>query len=185
MKLYEITESMAALLALLDQAEDNTWAGFVAGNKATEPTADALQQFTEDERNAIAVEIENLEGDLGEKLEQIVTLIKSWEAEEAVLRAEARRLSFRAKARANRCEHLKEYAQQCLEAAGLSKLKLTLWTARLRTSKRVDVLDVAALPREFVRIEPQPMKSEIAAAFKAGQEVPGAVWSEHTSFSAS
>lgn len=185
MRLYEITQNLNALLALLDQTEDDTWSGFVAGDKTTEPDDLAITELTTAQLAAIGAEVDQLEGDLAGKLEQIIALIKTWEAEESVLRAESRRLAARARTRANRCEYLKNYAQTCMEAAGLGKLKLALWTARLRVSKRVEIDDLTKLPAEYVRVEPKPLKAEMAAAFKAGESIPGASWQEHTSFSAS
>lgn len=81
-----------------------------------------------------------------------------------------------------RCERIRARAvakraavRSAMEDAGVSKLALPVATLTLGPGRAaVQIYDEDALPRQFVRLKHEPMKSAIAAALKNGEDVPGA-----------
>jgi Siphovirus Gp157 len=65
-----------------------------------------------------------------------------------------------------------------MEAAGLKKLPLPIATLSATTSQHVNVIELLDIPSEYLRYKPpEPNKTEIKAALKAGKAVPGCVLS--------
>ena len=112
MKLYEITDSMSALEAML---EDETLTD-------------------EDTRKAIADTLESLEGDLADKAENITKLIRNYQAEADSCKQEADRFAKRAKSCENKVKSLKQYLTGAMQAAGRDKMKAGLFNLTLRAS---------------------------------------------------
>ena len=79
-----------------------------------------------------------------------------------------------------RVEQLEKRLCDGLRVAALERIEGARWTATLpKPQRKVDVYDLAALPRDLFRPvpeppEPQPDKIQIAKALKAGVPVPGA-----------
>ena len=90
---------------------------------------------------------------------------EQYAAEEAAFKEKKRRAQAQA-------ERLKQYL---LDALGGEKYKTTRVSISYRNTPRVVVDDVLNLPPRFVRFaDPEPNKTEIAAAIKAGEDVYGA-----------
>lgn len=81
-----------------------------------------------------------------------------------------------------RCERIRARAvakraavRSAMEDAGLSKLALPVATLTLGPGRpAVQVYDEQAVPADFMRVRREPNKAAIAAALKAGEDVPGA-----------
>ena len=90
---------------------------------------------------------------------------EQYAAEEAAFKEKKRRAQAQA-------ERLKQYL---LDALGGEKYKSARVSISYRNTPRVVVDDVLNLPPRFVRFaDPEPNKTEIAAAIKAGEDVYGA-----------
>lgn len=134
MKLYEITDSMSALEAML---EDETLTD-------------------EDTRKAIADTLESLGGDLADKAENIAKLIRNYQAEADSCKQEADRFAKRAKSCENKVKSLKQYLTGAMQAAGRNKMKAGLFNLTLRASgQRAITYKVKAeeLPSRFRKTE--------------------------------
>lgn len=121
---------------------------------------------------------EKLQEDRDTKIENIGLFIKNLEAEADAVKLEAKKLAARAKASENKAEHLRNYLQWCLAGEKFTTPKLKI---SYRNSKKVNITDLEALPGEFLRYkDPEPDKTKIKDAIKAGQDVPGAEVVEQT-----
>lgn len=69
---------------------------------------------------------------------------------------------------------LRRYLLVLLQRADLQNVKTPLGTVHQTRSHSVEILDLAAIPDAFVKVELTAQKKEIGAALKAGHEVPGA-----------
>lgn len=125
----------------------------------------------------IADTLEGIEGEFSDKAEQILAIIKNEQAQELALKAEAKSLTDRAKASANRVEKLKHYLATSMEtmdstsiAAGIHKLIVR----KGMTSVQID--DLEKLPPQFVeyKTEIKADKNLIKEKLKLGESIEGA-----------
>ena len=150
MKLYEIN---AELEALLEQVDPET------GELICD--MEALEALT------IARE---------EKLEGLALAVKNYESDAAAIKAEEKALADRRKALENRADRTKAFLREALAGE-------TIKTARVavsyRMSKAMDLtpefLAWAIEHDKYLRYkDPEPDKTAITAALKAGESIPGA-----------
>jgi hypothetical protein len=80
-----------------------------------------------------------------------------------------------------RLERTRGMVGQLLDVLGISAAEGDLGSAGLGKARATVEADVTKLPEEYIRrTDPEPKKLEIAAALKAGKEVPGAGWKDLT-----
>jgi hypothetical protein len=149
MKLYELSSAYAQVMELMEEGE-----------------SDSLRDT-----------LESIQEPLEEKAENIAKLIQSINADCEVIKNEEKRLADRRKALENKSTGLKQYLQEQLEHAGLSKVKRTMFTISIQNNPpAVDVLDDDLIPKDYW-IVPDPVpsldKKTIMKILKEGQEVPG------------
>lgn len=76
---------------------------------------------------------------------------------------------------ARKSEAMKLLARNVMKAANLRSLELTEVTLSVtKARKRVNILDLDALPQGFYAVERKAKATEIKAALEAGEEIPGA-----------
>ena len=116
--------------------------------------------------------LDDLQLQRDEKIENIALFIKNLKAEAEAIQNEERKLKSRRNSCENRTEWLKKYLANNLQG---EKFKTPRVAVSWRRSQSVEVEDVWALPDEFVRrADPEPNKTAIKEAIKAGIDVPGA-----------
>lgn len=150
-KLYELTTNYNNLTDLLDNADIP--------------------------REIIKEALDQVEGDIADKLENIAKLIRNIETDASALREEEKRLADRRHTSENRVKNLKMYAEDAMRATGLTKVKGSLFTLAIQKNPpSVLIGDVDVLPKEYFcePVEPAPDKKHIMEALKAGVVVPGA-----------
>ncbi len=159
MTLYELTTEYEALLAEYEAAED-------------------------DERRAEVLEmIDAVQDDIGDKGEAYARVLRNLSAQRDAYKAEADRLTRKAKAAEKAMEGLKAQLLSAMQQAGANKLQTSIgkWSVRMNPW-RVDVYDMDAVPDNF-RI-PQPDKIDkkgILAFFKeTGEILPGVMMNQTT-----
>jgi hypothetical protein len=122
--------------------------------------------------------LESMGGDLEIKAQNVALFARSLDAEAAAVKQWAKDASARAKAIDARAERLREYLANCMTACGIDKISGPAITLSFRASSAVVIDGVDLVPAEFMRQQPapapEPDKTAIAAAIKAGAEVPGA-----------
>lgn len=116
--------------------------------------------------------LDDLQIQRDEKIENIALYIKNLKAEAEAIQNEERKLKSRRQTCENRADWLKKYLANNLQG---EKFKTARVAVSWRKSQSVEVEDVWQLPDEFVRMaDPEPNKTAIKEALKAGLEVPGA-----------
>lgn len=117
-------------------------------------------------------ELDALQIQRDEKVENIACLIKNLKAEAEAIQNEERKLKSRRQACENHADWLKKYLANNLQGEKFKSARVSIsW----RKSQAVEVEDVWKLPAEYIRMaDPEPKKTEIKEALKAGIEVPGA-----------
>ena len=107
-----------------------------------------------------------------QKIENVALWYKNLLSDAAQYKAEKDAFAERERAAKAKAESLKAYLLDALQG---DKYKSTRVNISYRKSSCVVVDDVLNLPPRFVRFaEPEPNKTEIAAAIKNGEEVSGA-----------
>ena len=112
-----------------------------------------------------------LDMDRDAKIENIGLWIKDLKADVDALKAEEHNLADRRRAKENKAEGLRRYLAYALDGQKFETAKLKVG---YRKSQQVEV-DMAELPDEYFRFrDPEPDKTKIKAALKAGTAIPGA-----------
>lgn len=123
--------------------------------------------------------LESLEMERQTKIENIACLIKNYNSDAEQLSQEIDNLQKRKKTAVNNVERLKHYLQSYLEG---KKFKTAKCSVSYRKSEAVEVSDISLLPEWAIRVkDPEPNKTEIKNAIKAGTKVPGAVMVQNVS----
>ncbi|QHJ85137.1 MAG: hypothetical protein [Bacteriophage sp.] len=130
--------------------------------------------FTQEE---IQDTLDAIEGELGDKVGNVLAIIKNLQSDAEALKAESVKLADRAKSALNKADSLKQYIVSSMGSAGLKKLSAGVQSVTVRApSKKVNIVDVDKLPIELKEFETviKPMTMEIKHLLNSGQEVPGA-----------
>lgn len=106
-----------------------------------------------------------------EKIDNIISFIKSRKAMAEALKAEKNNIAKRQQQAEREVERMKEYLAFCLDG---SKWESTAGKVSYRKSQQVVIDDIDALPEEYIRIERVPSKSAIKEDLKQGVIVDGA-----------
>lgn len=159
MTLYELTTEYEALLAEYEAAED-------------------------DERRAEVLDmIDAVQDDIGDKGEAYARVLRNLSAQRDAYKAEADRLTKKAKASEKAMEGLKAQLLSAMQRVGADKLETSIgkWSVRLNPWS-VDVIKLEDVPEEY-RI-PQPDKVDKRAVLKHFNEtaeiLPGVMMNQTT-----
>jgi len=123
--------------------------------------------------------LEGLEGNIQEKGASVAAMVANLDAWANTVSDAAERLATRANAMRNRAVWLKGYLLVNMTACGISKIETAELVASIRKNPAsVQIVDGAVLPERFMVPAPppppaRPDKKLIAAALKAGEDVPG------------
>lgn len=120
---------------------------------------------------SIKDEFETLALKRDEKIDNIISFIKSRKAMAEALKAEKNNIAKRQQQAEREVDRMKEYLAFCLDG---SKWESTAGKVSYRKSQQVVIDDVDALPEEYIRIERVPSKSAIKEDLKQGVIVDGA-----------
>ena len=130
--------------------------------------------FTQEE---IQDTLDAIEGEFGDKVGNILAMIKNMQSDVEAYKAESDSLLRRARITASKIDSMKQYIVSSMESAGLKKLSAGVQSVTLRApSKKVNIIDPEKLPIELKEFETviKPMTMEIKHLLNSGQEVPGA-----------
>ncbi|HGE8334234.1 TPA: siphovirus Gp157 family protein [Serratia marcescens] len=125
----------------------------------------------------IADTIEGIDGELVDKVEQLLAICKNEQFYAEALRNESKSLLERASVVENKISSIKDYIARSLETAGKKSIRAGLHQVTVRVpSRQVDITDASILPIEFVEYETvvKPDKLAIKHQLDAGIAVPGA-----------
>ena len=153
MKLYEIQQGMIDTLDIFLESD---------GSDLDKENYSEIMLFLRDE--------------LKNKSSSLLKYIQELQAKSKIAKEESDRLLKLSKVRLNKAERLKSYLVSTLQALEMKKIETDLGSYGLRRSSAVDVYDMAALPKEFVRVteERKADKEKIKEYIKANGELKGA-----------
>ena len=149
--LYELTKDMKGLESLADSEE-----------------LDA---------ETIADTMEGIEGEFNDKAVALITVSRRIGEDVDILEIEISRLQARLKTFKNKQESMIEYLRTNMENTGISKISCPVFTITLAKGRDiVSISDADDIPPEYINFETKrtPMKKEILAGLKGGEEIPGA-----------
>lgn len=114
--------------------------------------------------------LQHMEGELNEKIENIIAFIRSLEGDVAVIDNEITRLQNRKKGINNKVNALKQYIEDCLRLINLKKVKTSLNTVSIQLNPpSVEILDEDKIPEEF-KIKETTVKIDKKAILKLLKE---------------
>jgi hypothetical protein len=143
---------------------------------------DALEQMSDLDLppEVIADTLESLQYPIEVKASNVIRFVRNLEVAAEAIKAAAKAQMDRAKAIENRANGLRAYVKSTMENLGIQKIDTPDFALSIRKNPpAVEIFDERQIPQSFLRVPepppPAPDKAAIAAALKAGQDVPGAV----------
>ena len=126
----------------------------------------------------LADTLEGMSGELEEKAQNVVFFARNLEATAAAIKEAEAQMAARRKALEKRAEGLRRYVFSSMQLAGVTKIECPYFRLSIQNNPpAVDVFEADLVPLEYmVQPETPPMapdRKAIAAALKAGQDVPG------------
>lgn len=155
MKMYELTDAYAGLVAMLEDCEN------------------------EDQAMEIITQIDAVTSDISDKGKNYAMILQNLKAEADeltakanIFKAEADRLMAKAKSKDNYSKRLKDHLLFAMGIAGLKQIPTDIGKFYTQTTMRVDVTDAWAVPKQFTTPqEPKVDKDAIKKAFKETGEI--------------
>lgn len=117
--------------------------------------------------------LEALQMERGRKIENVALWVKNLKADLTAFKAEKEAFAERERQAKNKIESLSNWLTRALNGEKFSTSKVAV---SFRNSEAVEIIDEAAIPKEYIRqkIETAPDKIAIKEALKHNIEVPGA-----------
>jgi hypothetical protein len=139
-----------------------------------------------DDPQAILDSLEGIKGEMLDKVENTVILMKSIEADEATIKKEEERLYNRRLALQNRRESIKKYLEETLIQSNISKVKTALFSVSIQANKKTVVVDESNEQlKEYRDVwvqHPDTIdKIKLYELLKSGKEISGAELKESKS----
>ncbi|TGV07691.1 siphovirus Gp157 family protein [Alcaligenaceae bacterium 429] len=127
---------------------------------------------------AVADTLESLGGDLESKAQNVVMFARNLEALAESIKDAERKMSDRRKAIEKRVESVKRYVLDSMQHHGIQKIECPYFAISIaRNPPSVEIYDEKQVPSDYLSdpVPPPPQidKKAVAAAIKAGFEVPG------------
>lgn len=140
--------------------------------------ADKLADLDLDEQT-LADTLEGMSGDLEVKATNTAMLVRNLEASAAAIKDAEVKMAERRKALEHRAARIKDHLLASMLVAGIQKIECPYFKLALRENPAaVEIYEPGLIPSDFMATPqtppPAPDKKAIAAALKAGQDVPGA-----------
>lgn len=115
--------------------------------------------------------LDQLQMDRDVKIENTALFIKNLLSDADQIREEEKKLAERRKVCENKANSLKAYLSRYLSG---EKFKTPRVSISYRKSESVDIKDISSIPGDYLKIkDPEPDKTAIKAAIKAGKIVDG------------
>jgi hypothetical protein len=139
--------------------------------------ADKLADMDLDEQT-LADTLDSLSGDLEVKATNTAMLVRNIEASAAAIKEAEAAMAARRKALENRAARIRDYLLANMMVAGVQKIECPYFKLAVRENPpAVEIYEPGLIPATFMKQPetppPAPNKAEIAAALKAGQDIPG------------
>ena len=133
-----------------------------------------MEPESDEEFGAMMAALDEIQGELVEKADNIVKYIRNLSAEADALKAEEAALYKKRKAAENKAERLKAYLAAQMTLCGLKELKAGLFKLKFQpTPPAISIINEAAIPEQYRKVKVEIDKLAIRDALKNGKEVPG------------
>ena len=133
-----------------------------------------MEPETDDEFGAMMTALDEVQGELSEKADNIVRYMRNLNAEAEALKAEETALYKKRRAVESKAERLKAYLAAQMTLCGLKELEAGLFKLRFQpTTPAISIVDESVVPEKFRRVKIEIDRLAIRDALKAGEEVPG------------
>ena len=134
---------------------------------------------------ADTIEASGIVDSITDKCQAIEHVARGAEAHNAAIDAEIARLQALKAHRSKTAQGLRDYIKRSMEALEIERIECPLFAISIRRNPAgVDVFDPLSIPAQYMTAPktpaPAPSKTLIAAALKAGTEVPGARLTQST-----
>ena len=137
----------------------------------------SLYEMANDAENedmeALAELFSEVETSLSDKLDNTIYVIKELDSDAEALKAEAKRLTDKARALENKGKYLKELMLGAVKASGVEKLKSDKFSYYIKRTEVLNVVSEDNIGREFFRIKKEIDKTVLKKAIKDGLIVDG------------
>ena len=137
----------------------------------------SLYEMANDAENedmeALAELFSEVETSLSDKLDNSNYIIKELDSDADALKAEAKRLTDKARALENKGKYLKELMLGAVKASGVEKLKSDKFSYYIKRTEVLNVVSEDNIGREFFRIKKEIDKTVLKKAIKDGLIVDG------------
>ncbi len=148
--LYQITDKRLELLALAEESEDMV--------------------------QAVSDTMESLDGEFEDKARSLMAVVSNMSSDVLAIDSEIKRLGARKKSIENKQDCMRDYLKTNMEASNINKIQCPLFTITLAKGRDiVQIDDESKIPADYLIIKTSmsPMKKEILAALKNGDEING------------
>lgn len=143
-----------------------------------------LAQDPEVDADMIRDTMEGIEGELSIKLDGYGVVLKELDGREDLLEKEIKRLTAMKKACTDNKARMKGNIQAAMEAVGKPKIKTDKFSFSIKNNPESVVMDVKTwqeVPEAYLRYkDPEPDKTKIKDAIKAGMDLSGIAHMERT-----
>jgi hypothetical protein len=126
-----------------------------------------------EDMEALAELFSEVETSLSDKLDNTIYVIKELDSDAEALKAEAKRLTDKARALENKGKYLKELMLGAVKASGVEKLKSDKFSYYIKRTEVLNVVSEDNIGREFFRIKKEIDKTVLKKAIKDGLIVDG------------
>ena len=150
MKLYELKENYMKVLSMID---------------------------TEEDTRCIMDTLEAIQGEAEEKIESIAKMVKTIQADEAIIKAEEERLYKRREALENKRESIKNYLEDIMLTMNIDKVKTPILSVAIQNnppSIKLYYECTAMFPKEYEKVVYSLDKKKMLEDLKAGKVIQGA-----------
>ena len=142
--------------------------------KASEIFDEETGEVTDiDEFESLKAQFDALQMDRKQKISNIACLYKQTLAEAEAIKTEKMALAKRQQATENRAESLKRYLDYALNGEKFEDARCKISYRKSEGIHFADDFNYSALPPQFVKVTVDAKKTELKAALKNGEEIPG------------
>ena len=131
--------------------------------------------------DALRDTLEGLEGDIEVKAQALLQVVAGIDSDTTAIDHEIKRLSARKRVIQNRANRLRSYLHENMVATGINKISCPLFQITLSKPRPMVCVDDADLiPEQYIKttVTKTPIKKDILAALKKGEDVPGCALGE-------
>jgi len=131
--------------------------------------------------DALTDTLDGIEGEIQDKAQALLQVVSNLTGDTDAIDAEVKRLQVRKKLIQNRADRLRQYLHDNMVITGINKIECPLFNITLSKARPMVVIkDASEIPLKFTvsKTTTAPVKKDILAALKAGEDVPGCLLGE-------